>query len=137
MSILNKSFRNISILEKSMDACWLRNEAISNNIANVNTPKFKRNVVKFESILAQNISGKFIEEKLTHEKHFSVGNSSIDQMKPMVTKDITSKYRKDGNNVNVDVEMANLSKNTIRYYMLKESMASNLRKLNIVIKDGR
>ncbi|QZY56743.1 flagellar basal body rod protein FlgB [Crassaminicella profunda] len=137
MSILNKSFRNINILEKSMDACWLRNEAISNNIANVNTPKFKRNVVKFESILAQNISGQSIEEKLTHEKHLSVGNSSIDQMKPMVTKDITSKYRKDGNNVNVDVEMANLSKNTIRYYMLKESMASNLRKLNIVIKDGR
>ncbi|MCT4618605.1 MAG: flagellar basal body rod protein FlgB [Marinisporobacter sp.] len=134
MNILNKSFKNINILEKSMDACWLRNEVTSNNMANVNTPKFKRSVVEFESILAQNLSSKPIKEKLTHEKHLSVGNLNINQINPTITKDTTSKYRKDGNNVNVDVEMANLSKNTIRYYMLKESMSSNLQKLKMVIK---
>ncbi|MCT4606713.1 MAG: flagellar basal body rod protein FlgB [Marinisporobacter sp.] len=137
MNILNKSFRNINILEKSMDATWLRNEVISNNMANVNTPKFKRSVVKFESILAQNLVGQPIKEKLTHEKHLPVGEVNMNQINPTIIKDTTSKYRKDGNNVNVDVEMANLSKNTIRYYMLKESMASNLQKLKMVIKDGR
>ncbi|QXM06155.1 flagellar basal body rod protein FlgB [Crassaminicella indica] len=137
MSILNKSFSNINILKMGMDACWLRNEAISNNIANVNTPKYKRNIVKFESILAQNLSERSIEGKLTNENHLPVGNVSIDKVKPIVTKDYTNQYRKDGNNVNIDVEMANLSKNTIRYYMLKESITSDFQKLRIVIKDGR
>lgn len=137
MNILEKSFKNMNILEKSMDASWLRNEAISNNIANVNTPKFKKNVVKFESVLAESLSDTSIEGRLTHEKHLPVGTVNIDQIEPTVTKDFTTKYRKDGNNVNIDVEMANMAKNTIRFYALKEMVSSNLQKIKLAVKDGR
>ncbi|TCO79956.1 flagellar basal body rod protein FlgB [Marinisporobacter balticus] len=137
MNVLDKSFKNMNILEKSMNASWLRNDATSNNIANVNTPKFKRNVVKFESVLAESLSDTSIGGKVTHEKHIPIGNVNIDQIEPMVTKDFTTKYRKDGNNVNIDVEMANMAKNTIRFYTLKEAISSNLQKLKLAVKDGR
>ncbi|QEK12283.1 flagellar basal body rod protein FlgB [Crassaminicella thermophila] len=136
MNILDKSFKHINILEKSMNASWLRNEVISNNIANVNTPKFKRSIVKFESILAERISNDRIEVKLTHKKHLPL-EIDIDDIEPTVIKDRKSKYRKDGNNVNIDVEMANLSKNTIRFNMLSQIVSQNLRKLKLVVKDGR
>lgn len=137
MRILSKSFSNINTLEKSMNACWLKNETISNNIANVNTPNFKRSVVKFESVLAQNLSNDYNGSELTHEKHIPVGSVNINDVNPIITKDTSSKYRKDGNNVNIDVEMADLSKNSMEYYMLKEMVAGNFRKLKLVIKDGR
>lgn len=137
MKVLENSFNNMKILEKSMDASWLRNEAISNNIANVNTPKFKKNVVKFESILAESLSSNSIEGRLTHEKHLSVGAVNVDNIVPTVTKDYTTKYRKDGNNVNIDVEMASMAKNTMRFYALKEMVSSNLQKIKLAVRDGR
>lgn len=136
MNILDKSFKYINILEKSMNACWLRNEVISNNIANVNTPKFKRSIVKFEDILTESIYNNSIKAKLTHKKHLPVG-VDIDNIEPIITKDRTSKYRKDGNNVNIDVEMANLSKNTIKFNMLSQRVSQNLRKIKLAVKDGR
>ncbi len=40
--MLNQSFQNINIAKKAMDGSWLRHEALSNNLANVNTPGYKR-----------------------------------------------------------------------------------------------
>ncbi|KXG75740.1 flagellar basal body rod protein FlgB [Thermotalea metallivorans] len=135
--MLDRSFGNIKILEKSLNAAWLRNEAISNNIANVNTPGYKREKVEFESILKDSLMHLGIEGKLTHEKHIPLGNLGIDHIGPVIQKDFTSKYRRDGNNVNIDVEMANLAKNTIRYNMMAQRISGKFNKLKQIMKDGR
>ena len=44
-------YNYINVLDKAADASWLRNEAISNNIANVDTPNYKRQDVSFEAEL--------------------------------------------------------------------------------------
>ncbi|WP_129596914.1 flagellar basal body rod protein FlgB [Anaerophilus nitritogenes] len=137
MDIFNKSFGNINVLKKSLDASWMRDEAISNNIANANTPKYKRNMVQFESILKENLATSSIQGARTHEKHLFIGKQNIEDIKPMKTKDLNSKYRKDGNNVDVDVEMAELAKNTIRFNMVSQRINSNFKKLKMIIKDGR
>ena len=41
----------VKVLDKAADAAWLRNEAIANNIANVDTPGYKRIDVNFEDVL--------------------------------------------------------------------------------------
>lgn len=135
--MLDRSFGNIKILEKSLNAAWLRNEAISNNIANVNTPGYKRENVEFESILKDSLMNLGVEGKLTHEKHIPLGNLGIDHIAPVMNKDFSSKYRRDGNNVNIDVEMANLAKNTIRYNMMAQRISGKFNKLKQIIKDGR
>lgn len=137
MMIVDKYFDHMKILEKTMDALWLRNEAISNNIAHVDTPKFKRNQVNFESILKESLSGTTVKGKLTHEKHLALGGRELENIEPVVTKDFYTKYRRDGNNVNIDVETTNLSKNQIKYNAVAQRISQNLHKLKLVIKDGR
>ena len=48
-SLINTNvYDYVNVLDKAMDASWLRNEAISNNIANADTPGYKRQDVNFE-----------------------------------------------------------------------------------------
>ena len=51
--IQTNAFDYINVLNRAADAAWQRNEAISNNIANVDTPGYKRQDVAFESVLQQ------------------------------------------------------------------------------------
>jgi flagellar basal-body rod protein FlgB len=54
--MLGKLNSNIGVYKKALDASWLKQTAISNNLANVNTPGYKRQDVKFDSILKNYIS---------------------------------------------------------------------------------
>ncbi|MBF8984287.1 flagellar basal body rod protein FlgB [Lutibacter sp. B2] len=135
--MLEKSLMGINILEKSMNACWMRNEAIVNNIANVDTPNYKRDMVKFETVLEENLSSTSIEGKMTHEKHLAIQPKSIENINPVMAKDLKSKYRKDGNNINIDAEMARLAKNTLQYNLLAQRVSGKIRKLKMLVKDGR
>ena len=49
------AFDYINVLEKAADASWLRDQCISNNIANVDTPGYKRQDVDFESVLEKEL----------------------------------------------------------------------------------
>ena len=135
IKMLEKTFKGIRILEKSLNLSWLKNETISNNIANVNTPNYKREDIRFESVLNDTISSPSVKTKLTHEKHMPV--QSFGTMNKGITKDFLSKTRKDGNNVNIDVEMANLAKNQLIYNTLSQRISGHFSKLKLVIKDGR
>ena len=53
----SNAFDYINILDKAADASWLRNEAIANNIANADTPGYKRKDVQFEAYLTSAIAG--------------------------------------------------------------------------------
>ena len=56
--LFNRLNSNVDIFEKALDASWLRNEIISGNIANADTPKYKRKDVEFEKILADAVNSK-------------------------------------------------------------------------------
>ena len=44
-------FDYTNILDKAADASWMRENVITNNIANIDTPGYKRQDVDFESVL--------------------------------------------------------------------------------------
>ena len=52
------AFSFVNVLDKAADASWKRNEVIANNIANVDTPDFKRSDVTFETYLAKELTGR-------------------------------------------------------------------------------
>ena len=54
--IQSNVYNYINVLDKAADAAWMRNEVISNNIANVNTPNYKRQDVAFEGELSRALS---------------------------------------------------------------------------------
>ncbi|MDI9513541.1 MAG: flagellar basal body rod protein FlgB [Clostridiaceae bacterium] len=116
-----------SNLQKALDASWLRNEVISNNIANVDTPGYKRKTVKFEEFLSSEMkTGKI-----------SKGQTRLKSSDIMVSHDYsTLSYRSDGNNVDIENEMAELATNSLRYNTLIQKMNGDFQNLRKVIRGG-
>ena len=115
-------------LEKAVDASWLRNEVISNNIANVDTPGYKRKTVKFEEFLSSEMKTSKIDN----------GQTQLNSSEIIVSEDYTSlSYRADGNNVDIENEMAEMATNTLRYNTLIQKMNGEFQNLRNVIRGGR
>lgn len=135
MKIFNDS--TTKIIEKSLNTASLRQEVLANNLANVNTPRFKRSAVEFESILQKAISEKGgMPLVRTHPKHFPT-KSTLDEIKPQVVLDNSTTMRADGNNVDVDQEMVYLAQNSIMYNTLIELKNGKSEMLRSVIRGGR
>ena len=108
----------VNVLDKAADASWMRQEAISNNIANVNTPGYKRQDVSFEDSLQEAISNS--RYRSTDEK---VANLSKADLRIRSYTDSSGfSYRLDGNNVDIDTENAALARNQLKYNALVDSI---------------
>lgn len=92
------------LLNRAMDALAARNDVIANNIANADTPGFKRSQVKFEDSLRQILVDGGRPDADT-----------LSRLKVETEVDYTPSNRLDGNNVNIDLEMSDLAKNSIMY----------------------
>lgn len=125
---------NIEILNRTLDSLWLRNKVINHNIANVNTPNYKRLTVNFEDKLKEAMANR-IKLNITNEKHIT-RDRDLSQMKPSITVDRSRSYRFDGNNVNIDVESAELAKNSIMYNAVVNQITSEFDRLKNAISEG-
>ncbi|MEL7608365.1 MAG: flagellar basal body rod protein FlgB [Bacillota bacterium] len=134
--MLDGIFGNMNYLQKGLDAASLRNEVISNNIANVDTPGFKRSDVEFESYFKAALEDGGFTAKTTRDKHIKF-SSSIDGVSPLTVQDNSTSMRMDGNNVDIDAENALLAANTIYYDTLVEKLNSEITRLSIVINEGK
>jgi len=134
LNMISKIFNHSSYLEKSLDASWLRNEVIANNISNVDTPNFKSSSVEFESILEDKLKGKGIEMKKTKTGHISQEEM---ELKPRVVLNEDTTVRMDGNNVDIENEQINLAKNTIYYNTLVQKIGEEFNRIKYVISEGK
>lgn len=128
----------LPVLEKSLDAASLRQSAIADNMANVNTPNYKKKEVSFEEELKSALgrSGSKIPGILTHPKHIPIRGTSFYHLQPQVYIDNTTRWKNDGNNVDIDVEMAEMAKNTIKYQSLIQRTSQEFAGLRKVM-EGR
>ncbi|MDY0396357.1 flagellar basal body rod protein FlgB [Virgibacillus halophilus] len=122
----------LKVLGQSLDAAAAKNNVISANIANVDTPNYKAKDVTFKNML-QNASIDEFQAKRTNSKHLSF-DDEMNTYK-IVEKNNTS-YNHNGNNVDIDREMAELGKNQIYYQSLVERMNGKFRDLETVLKGG-
>ncbi len=117
--MINSNIYNyINILDKAADAANMRNELISNNIANVNTPHYKRKDINFEAMLqAELAGGGSLSDRVNS------ANKDLTVLDPQVYTDNASlSYRLDGNNVDINTEEAYLAENQIKYQALVDLM---------------
>lgn len=128
----SNAFNYINVLNKAADASYLRNQLISNNIANNDTPNYKRKELKFEE---------YLEKELMKDRYNGgdldkrVANLNLSNLKASVYTDVEElSYRLDGNNVNIETENAHLAENQIRYYALLDSMTQEFTRIESVLK---
>lgn len=119
-------------LEQSMNDAANKNKVIGNNIANVDTPNYKSKEVIFKNTL--NNAMKELQLKQTNANHMN--KTTTDE--PLVVKSRqNSYYHHNGNNVDVDKEMAELGKNQIYYRALVDRMNGKFNTLHTVIRGGK
>ena len=123
-------------LKKGLDVGAMRQRVIANNIANVNTPGFKKSAVEFESLLKAALGRDTMKLVATDPRHFGAA-SSLAELKPEVRVNEATSMREDGNNVDMDEEMTNLAVNSIKYQAVTRELSDRISLLGYVITGGK
>lgn len=130
--MLNNSgvFDYINVLGTSLDAASTRNDIINHNIANVNTPNYKRKDIRFETEL-KHAFARASEDTVDAR----VKNLDLEALTPEIYTDYAElSYRYDGNNVDINNENAILAKNQIKYNGMMDLLNKNFSQLKSVMK---
>ncbi|WP_281797642.1 flagellar basal body rod protein FlgB [Tepidanaerobacter syntrophicus] len=129
-------FDNIELMGKLLDVKAKRHELISNNLANVDTPGYKRSDIAFEEILKSKLDQKILPLSITNDKHINLV-SKAEEIEPQIYKQQDYAIRNDENNVDVDREMIELLKNNLSYDIISEQLQTSLKLLQTAINEGR
>lgn len=126
-----------NLLTYTLDALSLRQRVTANNIANVNTPGFKRGTVPFEAELrrAIDMSRSTLLPSRTHPRHLLP--KSYTPQAPSVVVDRSTTIRNDGNNVDIEREVAQQAKDALLYQAVISQVNRRFGALRSVIHDGR
>jgi flagellar basal-body rod protein FlgB len=128
------------LLEKGLDVESMRRRVISDNIANVDVPHFKRSEVNFESQLKRALTegteaSNRLPAILTSDRHIPFYIPvDVRSVQPRINLDYNTTMRNDGNNVDVEKEMVDAAKNLMRYNAFVTSMNHNFRMLKFVTR---
>lgn len=124
----------LDVMQRGMGAANLRQEVVSHNIANVNTPNFKKSDVIFEDLLAKELdldaTGR-LKVVRTHDRHMPIAFRGRAAAK--VELDPSSSMRYDKNNVDIDVEMASLAKNSLYFNALARQVGAEFSRMRTVV----
>ncbi|BET66041.1 flagellar basal body rod protein FlgB [Opitutales bacterium ASA1] len=113
---------NYEIAKKLLDAAALRQEAIATNLANLETPGFKR--IDLAPDFAQQLA------RLSGNP----GSTSADSLQPKLAEDrLTQSLRPDGNNVSLDRELLEMNRNAVEYEFLTQYASDSIRRLKTAI----
>jgi flagellar basal-body rod protein FlgB len=122
------SINPLMILQKSLDALAVQHNVIVNNIANIDTPNFKRSVVSFQDSPLWR----------TNPMHMPIPQqASLDDFKPDITTITETIGRNDGNNVDLEMESGLLAENNLLYNSVADITGRYLADLKHSISEGK
>lgn len=129
----NSSF---NALEKQLAASALRQRVIANNIANANTPGFKKSEVSFNDQLRAALDTRRIHLKANSPRHISTSRP-LHSITPLVKTTEDTMMTFGLNNVDTEQEMVNLAANTILYNAASRMLGGKFTTLGHVIRGGK
>jgi flagellar basal-body rod protein FlgB len=112
----------VDLLEAGMKAERLRQKTIASNIANIETPGYRRLDVKFEELLAKAVK--------------SPGSGAIDEIEAEIYEPLNTAVRSNGNDVDMEAEVGNLVKNSLRYTAYVRLMQNRFTQIERAINIG-
>lgn len=117
----------IAMAQKSLDCLWKKQEVLSNNISNIDTPGYKRQQVSFEETFRKRLIA--ADETRSSSKM----REAIDGTEYTIySRDDSA--RVDENNVNADVEETEMTRTWLHYYYLLQSVTSDVKRYQTAIK---
>ncbi|MDH7598649.1 MAG: flagellar basal body protein [Sedimentisphaerales bacterium] len=119
MSIVDKV---VELLEVGIKAEGLRQQAIASNIANAQTPGYRRVDVRFEQILAKAIES---------------GRLDPNGLEPQVYRPMQSPVRPDGNDVSLEHEVGQMVQNSIRQRTFVRLLARKYQQASLAMDTGQ
>ena len=132
MNLFPQSFQS---LEQAMSTATLKQRVHTANIANVDTPNYKSKQVSFQSALDTAIHRQPLASIKTEPQHIAF-STETGESSHLIKENNSTKITPNGNNVDMDSEMAELAKNQLWYNALTERVNGKFNSLRSVI-DGR
>ncbi len=113
MSIQDKT---IDALATALNFRQMRQEILSSNIANSETPGYKAKRIDFEAALARALNIEGTNNINTNDsRHFDVGGGGIQDIEPEIYEDPNGQISENGNTVDREKEMALMAENKLMY----------------------
>jgi len=109
----------VDIIAAGMKAEELRHNAIANNIANLQTPGYRRVDVKFEELLAKALD--------------SSGNVDLSEIEAQIYQPKTTAVKSNGNDVSLEVEVGEMVKNSLRHKAFIRILQKKYQQLDLAI----
>lgn len=129
--------RTLYIGQKGLGVSMLRQSVIANNIANVDTPRYKKHSVSFESEMNRVLDKEKEREfqlAATNERHIpSVRLKNLREVNPRVSVEWNSNYRNDENNVDIEKEISDEVKNTLHYQAVTSAVTNIFQSLKTAV----
>ena len=135
--MLEKIFFNkttLPLLSRTMDAAMLRSRVISNNIANVTTPGYRRVEVSFEEQLRTALDRTRLKGTKTDGQHLDMGRKNLSEVNAEAYHPYDPTQPSGVNNVDIDMEMAKLAETQIQYNYAIKFGQGLFRKINAAIQ---
>ena len=114
---------NYQLARKLLDAAALRQEAIATNVANAETPGFRRLDVAPDfatQLKARMAAGDFAQTAQT--------------LRPQLAEDQSARsIRPDGNTVELEHELLAMNRNVVEYNYLTDLVSNNIKQLKVAI----
>ncbi|MFC5712153.1 flagellar basal body rod protein FlgB [Thalassorhabdus alkalitolerans] len=132
MDIFNNS--TFQLLGQGLHGASKQQKNIADNIANIDTPRYKAKKTHFKHTLNESLQNLNLQSHKTDDRHLDFGGS---QKGVYTTVNQNTTFNHNLNNVDIDYEMAELSKNQIYYNGLIERMNGKLNSLQTAIRGGR
>ena len=125
-------------ISMSLDGLSLRQRVTANNIANIDTPGYKAQHVKFETQLRlalRSVDDRGFAMQTTDPDH--LGTAEIERASILTVESKDSDMRNDANNVDMDLEMASLAETSVRYQALTQLAGARFALIKSIVRDSR
>lgn len=128
----------LKALASALNFRQMRQEVISSNVANAETPGYKAKRVDFEEALARALDIEKQNSLNTEDKeHFNVGGGGFDNLEPTIYEDPNGVVTENGNTVNRDDELAMMAKNKIMFDATVQLINKKLGLLKYIVNNER
>ncbi len=114
-----------SLLSKDLDGLWVRQQAISDNMANYETPGYKTKKVSFEDKLREQLG--------SESKTDAADVAGIESVTPVTTEESGETLRADGNGVDLEQQMIDMARTSTNYSYSLRQMDDYFARLNTAI----
>ncbi|AIQ46584.1 hypothetical protein R70723_12400 [Paenibacillus sp. FSL R7-0273] len=130
--------RSSQINESLLKVLNARHQAIAENIANADTPNYKKKTVVFEEELRRVINGGSqgeLDVRRTHDKHISIRDTASPVIPYRITRSSDTSMNNNGNNVDIDQEMSTLAENQLMYNYMADKVSGHYTKIRDLLQN--